>query len=180
MAQREIRLSGAAARAGGARVLRAMIAAILAISCGAAPIHGALAEGVIRVDSAAKAEVAFFLLETHLDADATLEDMRRWYADRVSYYGRGLQDRALILTDKKYYLDRWPTRRMKPDMSTLKIVRLDDGAFEITIEVEFTVANAETSVSGRTRVELTLHRAASGFKITRESGRILSRRGQGE
>ena len=135
------------------------------------------AQSAIRLEDAGQAEAAYFVLETHLDSAASLEEMRRWYADRVSYYGRGLQDRALVLTDKKYYIDRWPERTVTPDLSTLEIQTVAKGMYDVAVEVEFSVKNDTTAIDGRTLVELTLEEGPDGLlKITRESGRILSRR----
>lgn len=150
---------------------------VVAALCGACVFADrAEAESLVRFEAQGEATAVFFLLETHLDTAATIDDMRLWYAEKVRYYGRGAQDRALVLTDKKYYLDRWPRRLVTPDLSTLTVASLSGGVYEVAIEVDFTVSNDRTTISGRTRIELTLEEGPDGLKITREGGRILSRR----
>lgn len=163
-----------------AKTLLAQGALLSVFLAAAAPSAAAQSSSVVKLDDAGQAAAAYFLLETHLDAAASIDEMRDWYAERVSYYGRGVQDRALVLTDKKYYVDRWPVRSVAPDLSTLEVKTVSDGVYDLTVEVDFSVANDKTSISGRTRVELTVEIAQDGIRITRESGRILSRRGSGE
>lgn len=133
-------------------------------------------EAAAAFDDRGAAAAAFFVLEGHLDPDASVEEMRERYADRVLYYGRGFQDRSVVLTDKSYYMRRWPTRRLAPDLSTLVVAAQPGGAYEVSIEYDFSVRNDAATVSGRARLDLTLEPTADGFLIARENGAILARR----
>ncbi len=149
-----------------------LVAAALVVGARSA----AAQQAMVAFDDPGEAAAAFFLLERHLDADATIDEMRGRYADEVLYYGRGLQDRARVLTDKSYYLRRWPERSVDPDLSTLTVEALPGGGYDVSIEIDFTLANDASAVSGRTEVDLTLEDGPNGLWITRENGRILSRR----
>ena len=130
----------------------------------------------VRLESVAAAEAAIFVIESYLREDNDLNAVAAQYADVVAYYDLGPQSIETVLADKAAYLRRWPSRRFAPDLGTLEVTEVDDGALQVSIEVDFDVANDTNEVSGRSLIEITVARASDGFKIVAESGRVLDRR----
>lgn len=159
---------------------KALAAALLLTLDAAAQTTGSGSDAADRQTAAAfetagEAAAAFFVVDVFLDAAAAPEDMRDWYADSVRYYGRGAQERSVVLTDKGYYITRWPQRSVTPDLATLVVSPSPGGVYDISIEADFSVSNDATVVSGRMIIELTLEEGPRGLRITRENGRILRR-----
>ena len=167
---------GVAMRAARRRLISAFASAAIALFALLSFTQSAAAKSVVRLEDAGQAAAVFFLLETRMDTGASLDDMRDWYAEEVIYYGRGVQDRALVLTDIKFYIDQWPNRELRPDLATLVVTTVEDGMYELAIEADYNVSNDESSIEGRTTIELTVKIEGNVILITRESGRVLSRR----
>lgn len=132
--------------------------------------------GSAQVADLEQADAALFVIEEYLDGDNSLEEISRHYADVVSYYDLGPQSLETVLTDKAAYLRRWPRRVFAADLGTLVVANIDEDIHAVTLEVDFEVTNARSSVAGRSLIEIVVRKTEGGHRIIAEGGQVLSRR----
>ena len=147
----------------------ATTAAVLAFSPGA---RAQFAPGGSRFD----AERAFqsYLSFWSSDADINAGAVSRFYAPRVSYYGKAWT-RPEVLADKRAFIRHWPVRSYREVPGSLK-ASCDAGRTRchITAEMDWRRAGSGGAAeAGRARLKFDFVLAEGAFKIARESARIL-------
>lgn len=154
------------------RFLRPALALAAALAS-AAPSAASAQAAAALFATRAEADAAFFVLEEFLDGAASLDAIAALYADSVDYFALGPQPRDQVLAFRRDFLSRWSERTYDPDLATLVVQRDGDDRFSIRIEVDFTLLNAATQLSGRSLVDLTVERRGERFVVIREAGDVL-------
>lgn len=117
-----------------------------------------------------EAEVADFV-DRYLGQTGSVESAMQLYADRVSYYDRGLVDREFIYNDKRAYFTRWPVHRYArtSDIATLGGTT---NTREVRFDFTYTVSNGTRTLSGRGYAILGLQKFGEQILISEERGGI--------
>lgn len=95
----------------------------------------------------------------------------RLYADRVSYYDKGLVDKETIYDDKRAYFGRWPVRRYArtSDIATLANT---SSTREVCFDFTFSVSNNTRVLSGKGYAILGLQKFSDRILINEERGGV--------
>ncbi|MCC5984450.1 MAG: hypothetical protein JJU42_08810 [Rhodobacteraceae bacterium] len=107
--------------------------------------------------------------------DVALSRIAEDYADAVDFYG-GPHSHAEVMADKRAFARRWPVRDYELDLSTAR-ADCDAARCVVTGEILWDARSPERGAvsRGRSIIEVTLARAADGFRITAEGGRVIER-----
>ncbi len=122
--------------------------------------------------------IARFIVDFYLSGEQlAAEDLEQLYAERVTYFEKGLLPRAQIISDKQRYYARWTTRKYRMLRGTLRVERHPGAGkvFDIGFEYVFDVSSNARTSRGRGRALLTLDLVQDGGRITRETGTVIER-----
>lgn len=111
------------------------------------------------------------------DAHVTPQAVAALYAPRVTYYGQELTA-AGVYANKRAFTRRWPDRRYAVVPGTVsKGCNASRSRCAVSVTLAYTARSEarDAAARGWTRVSLALARQDGQLKITRESGRPVSR-----
>ncbi len=97
------------------------------------------------------------------------------YAERVTYYKRGLIGRTEAVGTARDYERKYPTRVYEIDEKSIAVRALADNTCHVRFEYNYSARNNTEERSGRGWSEFTVRRVQDRFEIVAETGDIITR-----
>lgn len=118
-------------------------------------------------------EVLPFLKHTGAFGSKPIVDVA--YAERVTYFKRGLIARAELIRIAREYESKYPTRIYEIDDKTIVVTEQVNDVCNVRFQYNYIARNAAEERSGRGASDFTVRKVGSSFEIIAETGDVLSR-----
>ena len=114
-------------------------------------------------------EIEYFVAQVHLKGKSV-------YADQIDFFDQGLISRDEAMIRIKEYEKKWPIQNYKMISGSLNVLELADNRYQATFKYSFSVANAETHISGIGDSLIVIRKNDDGFVLETVKEQVQSRR----